>query len=49
MKNLKKITYSIKIKLPKNFNVKEWGIKSEDANSWVIVNRKTGEEKVVEK
>ena len=49
MKNLKKITYSIKIKLPQDFNVKEWGIKSEDAETWTIANRKTGEEKVIEK
>lgn len=48
MKNLKKLTYSIKIRIPE-INPKEWGIKSEDSTRWVIVNRKTGEEKTVEK
>jgi len=48
MKNLKKITYAIKIRIP-DINPKDWGIKSENAYSWVIVNRKTGEEKVIEK
>lgn len=46
MKNLKKLTYAIKIRLPE-LNHKEWGIKSEDASSWVIVNKQTGEEKTV--
>ena len=47
MKNLKKITYAIKRKI--DIDPKEWGIKSENASQWVIVNRKTGEEKVVMK
>ena len=49
MKNIKKLTYAIKIRLPEDFNIKEWGIKSEDATCWVIVNRKTGEIKVIDK
>ena len=49
MKNIKKLTYSIKVKLPQDFPVKEWGIKSETATEWIIVNRKTGEEKTVDK
>lgn len=48
MKNLKKITYAIKIRIP-DITPKDWGIKSENAYSWVIVNRKTGEEKVIDK
>ena len=47
MKNLKKITYDIKRKV--DINPKEWGIKYEDAEKWIIVNRETGEEKEVEK
>lgn len=47
MKNLKKITYAIKQRV--DINPKEWGIKSETSNHWVIVNRKTGEERIVEK
>ena len=47
MKNLKKITYAIKQKV--DLNPKEWGIKSENGYSWTIVNKKTGEEKTIEK
>ena len=49
MKNLRKLTYSIKVKLPENFPMKEWGIRSETADSWTIENRKTGEIKVIGK
>ena len=50
MKNLKKPTYDLKrILSAQNLNPKEWGIKSENAETWTIANRKTGEEKVVDK
>lgn len=46
MKNLKKLTYDLK---RLGYDPKEWGIKSENADTWTIANRKTGEEKVVDK
>ena len=50
MKNLKKLTYTVKrILSEQGIDVKEWGIKKETATEYIIVNRITGEEKVIEK
>lgn len=50
MKNLKKLTYDLKrIMSEKNINLKEWGIKAENAETWTIANKITGEERVIEK
>lgn len=50
MKNLKKLTFLHKQLLSKKkLDPKEWGLKSETNDQIVIVNRETGEEKVLNK
>lgn len=50
MKNLKKPNYTIKrILSEEGIDAKEWGVRRETSTKYIIVNRQTGEEKVIEK